>query len=465
MDSNSYLIIHRFLLGSYILILVLVVYYFCLADTDNKGANGKISRFLFFDIPDMLTGALKTIVGDSIFKRLRKVYDYVFNQRNPILQIAYLAVLNGAYVCWMFFCQPLLPTMYAGEIHIWGGVIGIIICHLSFYLACSAGPGTITPSNVSCFMHRPYDNMLYIDGAVCSTCNVVKPPRSKHCSLCGFCVPTFDHHCIWLNQCVGEHNYRYFLLFLIVHICFFFYAAVIMTLMLLSFVHEQHLFQATFMNPRTGERFAPSKMMIFTYLLNTRLSLILLGIFAYIMGLAILSFFGYHSYLIFIGQTTNETFKWGTAKKIYKKLVDAFEGRVPPTQDKIIPPPAHPQTSDGSTAEETKPESMASANMGGAKHSVDKASSLAVSSSDSAPEEVLPDNSDGEDETKEVIVEDKSLLTAELNAQLRDDVPVGCLPTSFPAAHQKENFYSLVRCSYSIYVCVCDRCLLGSASY
>jgi hypothetical protein len=196
-----------------------------------------------------------------------------------------------------------------------------------------------------------------------------------------------------------------------------------------------------------------------------RLSLILLGIFAYIMGLAILSFFGYHSYLIFIGQTTNETFKWGTAKKIYKKLVDAFEGRVPPAQDKIIPPPAHPQTSEGSTAEETKPESMASANMEGAKHKVDKSSSLAVSSRDSAPEEVLPDNSDGEDETKEVIVEYKSLLTAELNAQLRDDVPVGCLPTPFPAAHQKENFYSLVRCLYSIYVCVCDRCLLGSASY
>ncbi len=47
----------------------------------------------------------------------------------------------------------------------------------------------------------------------CHTCDMVKPARTHHCALCGSCVFCMDHHCLWINNCVGLDNQRYFLLY------------------------------------------------------------------------------------------------------------------------------------------------------------------------------------------------------------------------------------------------------------
>lgn len=55
-----------------------------------------------------------------------------------------------------------------------------------------------------------YDTQL----SFCTTCKIIRPPRSFHCGTCGVCVEVHDHHCPWMGTCIAKRNTRYFVLFL-----------------------------------------------------------------------------------------------------------------------------------------------------------------------------------------------------------------------------------------------------------
>ncbi|XP_025890620.1 palmitoyltransferase ZDHHC3 isoform X2 [Nothoprocta perdicaria] len=128
-----------------------------------------------------------------------------------------------AVVTWMlvFYADfvVLLVMLVPSRDYVYSAINGTLFNTLAFlalashFRAMLTDPGAVPKGNAT---KEFIESLQLKPGQVvykCPKCCSIKPDRAHHCSVCKRCIRKMDHHCPWVNNCVGENNQKYFVLF------------------------------------------------------------------------------------------------------------------------------------------------------------------------------------------------------------------------------------------------------------
>ena len=297
-------------LGFYIIICFGLMYFCVTADP----MDSPIAYKLQVTLPNKSWQLLSKLLPDKQMKIASAIADRA-------LVLVYLAVVLGCWTIVFWFIYPWIDqSNHVSTIHKYVGVGVFVACFGSWRKCSKSSPGIIVHSNFKEFDHYPYDHLLFVPGKRCETTKLLKIPRSKFDRLKYHQnVPRYDHFCGWVYNTIGEQNYRWFLLFLLVHVIMCAYGSTVCGWLFWGEIQDKDLLNLTFFDRRTGEKIQSNTFITFQYLFARYT--FELGVFAvmFVMGIALGAFLSYHIWLTCTNQTTNENSKWSDIKKWYKK--------------------------------------------------------------------------------------------------------------------------------------------------
>ncbi|XP_056416203.1 palmitoyltransferase ZDHHC23 [Hyla sarda] len=155
-------------------------------------------------------------------------YQLTHRRKGKTLLFLSLALFSLGYMYYNFV-QEVLLRGHLGWGHFSAITCGLLLT-LLFLVKAKRDPGYITRSAAR-GKREPAGGVQTAEGGApggiqeengnlteknwCKICKVPKPLRSGHCRICESCVRRMDHHCVWIDNCIGARNHKFFILLLV----------------------------------------------------------------------------------------------------------------------------------------------------------------------------------------------------------------------------------------------------------
>ncbi|KAH7903924.1 DHHC palmitoyltransferase-domain-containing protein [Hygrophoropsis aurantiaca] len=155
-------------------------------------------------------------------KWLERMGDRLTGAAGPFFVGLAVVLTSLGAICFFTIIQPDLPLPWLTTPPC---VLIAANMFMHYYYVCTVPPGFVDgadpqPPRRSLLWatHPPASmrwNSVPASTTRCRKCGQTRPERAHHCRICNRCVLKFDHHCpVRINQCVGLHNERHFVLFM-----------------------------------------------------------------------------------------------------------------------------------------------------------------------------------------------------------------------------------------------------------
>ena len=251
------------LLAVYVFLVIPVGYFIFVADP----SESPTTRFLTGDLPNNCQKVLERCLNGRIYSTLHFLFaDSVFYTLYWFIYGTLWTVIFSHVYPW----QDRLDCV--SSYHRYIGYAVCLSLALTWHLASSTSPGLITASDFRRFDHSPYDGLLFVKGRICKTRDIPRLPRSKFDRFkYKENVARYDHFCSWLDNAIGEENYRFFLLFLVVHLVACVYGIVMVGLLFQGEITADNLFEEVFVDQFSGAEMKGNRLKVYKVICNRHL--------------------------------------------------------------------------------------------------------------------------------------------------------------------------------------------------